>query len=254
MAPKSKTQKEAPAWDLSDLPYKLTFVQKLLLKFLIPRARLAVAARETSKSGLVRTIHKLRTVCIRLADQMVLEGRIPTPDLLYFLTFEEIGILLKTRSPSLVLKAQRRLRLHPELDKVKYPSLFVGVPKPIMTAAKRIEGDFEMKGNPMSQGVAEGYARVVPTFEEAHLIRKGDILVTTATDTGWTPYFPLLSGVITEMGGPLSHGAVVAREYGLPCVVGADGITSMLRTGDYILLDGNTGILRKLAKTADEDP
>uniref|UniRef100_V5GLR5 Putative integral to membrane n=2 Tax=Ixodes ricinus TaxID=34613 RepID=V5GLR5_IXORI len=254
MAPKSTTQKEAPSWDLSDLPYKLTFVQKLLLKFLIPRARLAVAARETSKSGLVRTIHKLRTVCIRLADQMVLEGRIPTPDLLYFLTFEEIGILLKTRSPSLVLKAQRRLRLHPELDKVKYPSLFVGVPKPIMTAAKRIEGDFEMKGNPMSQGVAEGYARVVPTFEEAHLIRKGDILVTTATDTGWTPYFPLLSGVITEMGGPLSHGAVVAREYGLPCVVGADGITSMLRTGDYILLDGNTGILRKLAKPADEDP
>ncbi|CAN7984382.1 unnamed protein product, partial [Ixodes hexagonus] len=251
MAPKSTAQKEANTWDLSKLPYKLTVVQKLLLKMLIPRARVAVASRETSKSALVRTIHKLRTVCMRLADQMVLEGRIPTPDLLYFLSFEEIGILLATRSPSLVLKAQRRLRLYPELNKAKFPSLFVGVPKPVRDVFLTWHDTFA--GNPMSQGVAEGYARVVPTFEDAHLIRKGDILVTTATDTGWTPYFPLLAGVITEMGGPLSHGAVVAREYGLPCVVGADGITSMLRTGDYILLDGNTGILRKSAKPADEE-
>ncbi|KAL1467108.1 hypothetical protein MTO96_042380 [Rhipicephalus appendiculatus] len=105
----------------------------------------------------------------------------------------------------------------------------------------------------MSQGVVEGRARVVSTFEEAHLIQNGEILVTTATDTGWTPYFPLLGGVVTEIGGPLSHGAVVAREYGLPCVVGIEGVTSMLASGDYILLDGNTGVVKKTAAKRAED-
>ncbi|KAH7985408.1 hypothetical protein HPB49_026436 [Dermacentor silvarum] len=105
----------------------------------------------------------------------------------------------------------------------------------------------------MSQGVVEGKARVVPSFEEAHLIQKGEILVTTATDTGWTPYFPLLAGVVTEVGGPLSHGAVVAREYGLPCVVGVEGITTMLDTGDYLQLDGNKGLLRKITIPAAEE-
>ncbi|XP_075547056.1 rifampicin phosphotransferase-like [Dermacentor variabilis] len=98
----------------------------------------------------------------------------------------------------------------------------------------------------MSQGVAQGGARVAPTFEEAHLIQKGEILVTTATNTGWTPYFPLLAGVVTEIGGPLCHGAIVAREYGLPCVVGIEGITTMIATGDFLQLDGNTGVLRKV--------
>ncbi|XP_070392510.1 phosphoenolpyruvate-protein phosphotransferase-like isoform X2 [Dermacentor albipictus] len=64
---------------------------------------------------------------------------------------------------------------------------------------------------------------------------KGEILVTTATNTGWTPYFPLLAGVVTEIGGPLCHGAIVAREYGLPCVVGIEGITTMIGTVDFHL-------------------
>ncbi|KAL1458851.1 hypothetical protein MTO96_043419, partial [Rhipicephalus appendiculatus] len=98
--------------------------------------------------------------------------------------------------------AQRRQKIYEQLDKDKYPTILIGMPKPIEKFRKRVEGDFEIKGNPMSQGVAEGRARVVPTFEEAHLIEKGDILITTATDTGWTPYFPLLGGVVTEIGGP----------------------------------------------------
>lgn len=253
-APSSNDKTHTEEWTLEKLPYSLTPLQRLLLKFLIPRARVAVARRETAKSACIRMIHKLRLAFIELANQMVREGRIPEPDLLFFMTFEEIGQVLKTRSPAIMFKAIRRLKLHPELNKAKFPYLLVGVPRPVVRATKPVEGEFEIKGNPMSQGVARGPARVVEDFEEAHLIRRGEILITGATDTGWTPYFPLLAGVVTETGGPLSHGAVVAREYGLPCVVGVEGATSMFKNGDHVLLDGNKGILKKiLDHDVDED-
>ncbi|XP_050043365.1 rifampicin phosphotransferase-like [Dermacentor andersoni] len=246
-APQTGNKKELPPWDACKCAFRLSALQRLILKLVVPRARSAVAARETGKSAMVRVIHQLRLMCHELAHRMLLEGRLPSPELLFFLSYEEIGILLRTRAPELVLKAQRRQKIYEQLDKDKYPTILIGVPKPIEIIRKRVEGDFEIRGNPMSQGIAEGKARVVPTFEEAHLIEKGDILITTATDTGWTPYFPLLAGVVTEIGGPLSHGAVVAREYGLPCVVGIEGVTTMLTSGDYVQLDGNTGVLRRIA-------
>ncbi|XP_064460583.1 rifampicin phosphotransferase-like [Ornithodoros turicata] len=252
-APSTTENRTTAEWTLDNLSYNLTIFQRLLLNFLLPRARTAVAGRETAKSATVRMIHKFRVAFIQLANQMVREGRIPEPDILFFMTFEEIGQLLETRSPTIAAKASRRFRLHAELNKDRYPNLMVGVPKPIERELKYIEGETELKGSPMSQGIARGYARVVRDFEEAHLIKKGDILITTATDTGWTPYFPLLGGVVTEIGGPLSHGAVVAREYGLPCVVGIDDATSLLRTGDYVLLDGNTGSLRRVQKPQDDE-
>uniref|UniRef100_G3MNS0 PEP-utilising enzyme mobile domain-containing protein n=1 Tax=Amblyomma maculatum TaxID=34609 RepID=G3MNS0_AMBMU len=252
-APEAEDKSTAESWGIQDIPYELTFLQKLILALLIPRARIAVAARETTKSATVRVIHQMRLMFHQLSRRMVHEGRLPDAELIFFLTFEEIGHLLRTRSPELVLKAQRRKGIHAKLDMDRYPAILVGVPKPIERTRNPIEGDFEIKGSPMSQGVTEGKARVAATFEEAHLIQKGEILVTTATDTGWTPYFPLLAGVVTEIGGPLSHGAVVAREYGLPCVVGIEGITSMLNTGDYIQLDGNTGVIRKISPPTAED-
>nr|XP_037284929.1 putative phosphoenolpyruvate synthase [Rhipicephalus microplus] len=243
----------AASRSLSSPPPSISIFRRMMLKLVTPKAQSGVAARETAKSAVVRVIHQLRLVCNQLATRMVREGRLPSPELLFFLTYEEIGILLRTRNPELVLKAQRRLKIHALLDKDRYPSIFVGIPKPIERIKRHIEGDFEVKGSPMSQGVVEGKARVVLSFEEAHLIQKGEVLITNATDTGWTPYFPLLAGVVTEIGGPLSHGAVVAREYGLPCIVGVEGITMMLATGDYVQLDGNKGLLRKIAAPAAED-
>ncbi|GBM32724.1 hypothetical protein AVEN_69630-1 [Araneus ventricosus] len=83
------------------------------------------------------------------------------------------------------------------------------------------------------------------------LSKPGEILVTYSTDIGWSPYFPILGGVVTELGGLISHGAVVSREYGLPCIAGLHGATQQFKTGDYVLLDGNKGILQKLPKPED---
>ncbi|GFY40418.1 putative phosphoenolpyruvate synthase [Trichonephila inaurata madagascariensis] len=106
-----------------------------------------------------------------------------------------------------------------------------------------------MTGIPVSQGVIKGYARVAMTLEEAEHLKPGEILITYSTDIGWSPYFPIISGVVTELGGLISTvGAVVSREYGLPCVVGLQGATKKFHTGDYVLLDGKKGILQRLSQ------
>ena len=96
-----------------------------------------------------------------------------------------------------------------------------------------------VKGTPVCRGKYKGIAKVVTRLADAKIIQQGDVLITVSTDIGWSPYFPLLGGVVTELGGLISHGAVVAREYGLPCVVGAEGATKAFKTGTFLSLDVN---------------
>jgi len=140
-----------------------------------------------------------------------------------------------------------RRRLHTYLDGLKFPEISVGIPKPLEQDQQDEEGKsaIEIKGTPVCLGVAKGTARVVINLAEAQNIQANDILVTYSTDIGWSPYFPLLSGVVTEIGGIVSHGAVVAREYGLPCIVGAHNATILFKSGDRVHLDGGKGILKR---------
>ena len=101
-------------------------------------------------------------------------------------------------------------------------------------------------GTPACPGKVTGPARVVTHLSQASSIRPGDILVTHSTDIGWSPYFPILAGVVTELGGLISHGAVVAREYGLPCLVGAQGATLIFKDGDTLCLDALKGEVVKI--------
>ena len=87
------------------------------------------------------------------------------------------------------------------------------------------------------------------TLSEFYIFFQGDVLITISTDIGWSPYFPLLGGVVTELGGLISHGAVVAREYGLPCVVGAEGATMAFQSGDQVVIDGTLGTVSKCVNT-----
>ena len=90
----------------------------------------------------------------------------------------------------------------------------------------------KITGSSVCNGTIYARACVITNLSQAGEIQSGDILITRATDIGWSPYFPLLSGVVTELGGLISHGAVVAREYGLPCIVGAEGATRVFKTGN----------------------
>ncbi|MFE2478763.1 PEP/pyruvate-binding domain-containing protein [Streptomyces sp. NPDC059389] len=96
-------------------------------------------------------------------------------------------------------------------------------------------------GSPASAGVVEGVARVVATVEEGEVVRPGEILVTTVTNIGWTPLFTRLSAIVTDVGASLSHASIVARELGIPAVVGCGNATTRIRTGDRIRVDGGRG-------------
>lgn len=103
-----------------------------------------------------------------------------------------------------------------------------------------------LPGLAVSGGVAEGRARVILDIREAGKIEKGDILVTKFTDPSWTPAFISVGGLVTEVGGMATHGAVITREYGLPAVVGVTDATKHIKDGDLIRVDGNLGYVEFL--------
>lgn len=105
------------------------------------------------------------------------------------------------------------------------------------------EAPNQLKGNPGSKGIASGVARVARTLDEAKHLQPGEVLVAITTMPAWTPLFGTAAALITETGGPLSHGAIVAREYGLPAVVGAFGATRLIQTGDRVSVNGTTGVV-----------
>ena len=107
-------------------------------------------------------------------------------------------------------------------------------------------GQRVFEGVPCSSGQAEGTARVVETLEEAQTLQGGEILVARYTNPGWTPLFNLAGGIVIEEGGLLSHGAVVAREYGIPAIVGVRDVMTKLQTGQRVRVDGNRGVVEML--------
>ncbi|XP_042213671.1 putative phosphoenolpyruvate synthase [Homarus americanus] len=218
---------------------------------MLPICRKAVVQREATKSLFIKVIDVLRRAYRKLGQLLVSEGRLPSPDLVFYLTHPELGVLVQGPSPSLLAKAMKRQRLHPTLNQIKFPEVNIGIPKPL---TPKKQNDVEVMGlgevimgTPVCQGVVTAPARVVTCLQEASNIQNGDILVTMSTDVGWTPYFPLLVGIVTEIGGLISHGAVVAREYGLPCVVGAAEATTILQSGENIILNATQGTITRLA-------
>jgi phosphoenolpyruvate synthase/pyruvate phosphate dikinase len=118
-----------------------------------------------------------------------------------------------------------------------YPAFLVGN-RPLGIHEEREQ---VLVGRPVSPGLKRGPVKVVGTPSQLSKVQAGDIMVTRSTDPGWTPIFGLLGGLIMESGGQLSHGAVVAREYGLPAIVGIAGATQLLHDGQVVLLDGLAG-------------
>jgi len=136
-----------------------------------------------------------------------------------------------------------------------YPTIIMGNFNPFEWAADpqrrtdihdsthRIRKQFtdQIKGSPGSAGVAEGQVRILNSPEEGGQLQPGEILVAITTNIGWTPIFPRAAAVITDVGAPLSHAAIVARELGIPAVVGCFNATELLKTGDRVRVDGGKG-------------
>jgi pyruvate,water dikinase len=135
--------------------------------------------------------------------------------------------------------AKRRRKRLPERMTLRFPDVSRGRPRPEEPPVP--EGADVLEGVAVSRGIAEGPVRVVLDRRDAEQLVHGEIMVALFTDIGWSPYYSRISGLVTEIGGALSHGAVVAREYGLPLVSGITGITRALKTGMRIRVDGGRG-------------
>ena len=187
-----------------------------ILKFIVSRARHAVICREKTKSLTIRSIHHLRLAYRRLGQLMVNDGKIPDAGLVFFFTHSELEQVINSRGAPLITKAVRRRKLHPEMNALVFPEISLGIPKAIQQKNQPAEtgtNGVQILATPVFKGSARAKARVALNLEEARNIQCGEVLITYSTDIGWSPYFPLLSGVVTEIGGLISHGAVVAREY-----------------------------------------
>ncbi|XP_022901030.2 rifampicin phosphotransferase-like [Onthophagus taurus] len=229
----------------------LTKRKKKILKFLIQKLRDSIVLKELTKSQFIRCLGKFRKGYKVLSERLVAQGFIPEPELMYYLTQSELGEVIEMRDPILISKALRRRRLFKQWDKMQFSDINIGFPTPDRDGTEnnvfieRKSGDLvQIKGTPVCTGIVKGRACVVVDLKECSQLQPGDVLITYCTDVGWTPYFPMLSGVVTEIGGLLSHGAVVAREYGLPCIVGAQGAAKTFKTGDLVVLNGKTGELQ----------
>jgi phosphohistidine swiveling domain-containing protein len=154
------------------------------------------------------------------------------------------GFLASPTSAEVDLAVARREALEYQ-QQFEFPEISVGPPQPL-EARPLAFIDGVLHGRPASRGVVEGTARVAHTLIEAAELQPGEILVTPITDIGWTPYFSLIGGLVTDLGSAVSHGAVIAREYGLPCVVNTREGTRYFQSGDRIRLDGDKGTVEKL--------
>lgn len=209
-------------------------------------AHAAVRNRERTKSLLVETTALFKRAYRELAAQLVAEGRLPDVDAIYFLLHEEIETVAACE-PGHPLRDEtlgRREALAYQ-ETLRFPEVVVGHPQPepidFSGRDERI-----VVGKPVSRGRVEGCVRVVRRLEEAESLKPGEILVAPITDVGWTPYFAVIGGLVTDVGSAVSHGAVVAREYGLPAVLNTGNATEILRTGERVVLDGDRGTIERL--------
>lgn len=212
-----------------------------VLRHLLPLAHAAIRTREHTKSGLVAVTTAFKHAYRALGLQMAREGLLPDQDAVFFLTHQELGDLLRGRRELAVQAVARRKVIDYQMP-LHFPEIFRSRPEPLRLEASE-SGEDALLGKPVSRGSVTGRARVVETLEQAAELQAGEILIAPITDVGWTPYFSLIAGLATDVGSAVSHGAVVAREYGLPAVVNLRVATSHFQTGDLVTLDGDRGTL-----------
>ncbi len=211
------------------------------IKNLVIKARSGAWHREYTKSKCMLTTSLYRRAYRTIARKLMEKGLLSDIDLIYFFTHEEIGQLIKG-DKSLVKKAMKRRRLYPVQCSLRFEEVYCGKPIPIKDDLD-MEGKSEFVGLPASPGIVKGKARIIRSVEDANKLQEGEIMIASCTDVGWTPYYCLASGLITEIGSCLSHGVVVAREYGLPTIVNARNIMQAVNNGDEITMDGATGTI-----------
>ncbi len=214
-------------------------------KRMISLIRNFIGYREYPKYGMINRYFVYKQALLKEAEQLVQANVIHEKEDIYYLTFEELREVVRTNKLDyqIISKRKDEYKLY---EKLTPPRVITSDGEIIASEYKRENLPAEaMVGLPVSSGVIEGRARVILNMEDADL-EDGDILVTSFTDPSWTPLFVSIKGLVTEVGGLMTHGAVIAREYGLPAVVNVGNATKLINDGQRIRVNGTEGYVEIL--------
>lgn len=214
-------------------------------KRMIDRVRTFVGYREYPKYGIVSRYFVYKQALLAEAERLVQAGVLAEKEDAYYLTFQEFRDVVRSNQVDDQLVQERKDAFR------SYQALTP--PRVLTSDGEAVNGAYRrddvpagaLIGLPVSAGTIEGRARVILDMAEAEL-EAGDILVTTFTDPSWSPLFVGIAGLVTEVGGLMTHGAVIAREYGLPAVVGVEQATRLIRDGQRIRVHGTDGYVEIL--------
>lgn len=213
-------------------------------------ARLAqggARGREATKSKMALMAHSLKLGYRHLGEVLAKTGRLPDADLVFFFDRAELNRVVESEDVTgLVQSAVKRREALAFQGALEFDDVSVGRPTPLIARPSVSVTDDQIIGRPASRGTVEGVVRVAKSIVDAREVQRGEILVAPVTDVGWTPYFTVIAALVTDIGSSVSHGAVVAREYGLPCVVNTLVATQALKTGDRVRVDGDRGVVTRL--------
>jgi len=219
------------------------------LRILLHATHGAIRLRERARMKQARLYTRLRYVMLQMGARLVGRGVLAHRDDIFFLTADEIqnGVRdgFRETVPDTVLARRAELAACASLRPPDSLSLAPGarwLPEGVPAAANDEHGD-AMHGTSACGGASEGAARVIEDVSGISALRAGEILVTRQTDPGWAAVFFLTKGLVIERGGMLSHGAIIAREYGIPAVVGVNDATRRIRSGERIRVDGDNGVV-----------
>ena len=231
--------------------------RRTLVRFYARWAQRYAPLRENPKFSLLEVAYEQRRLLLVLADRLVARGVMAARDDVFFLLTDELERLVEQPTDGLLAG---RTRSRARRRRTQYAIYVEQAPPPVWGVAvgdetgdaegEEVDGatasDTVLIGLAASPGVVEGRALVASTPEEGSKLRAGEILVAKFTDPGWTPIFPLAGAVVTDIGGILSHGAIVAREYGIPAVVNVQRGTATIRSGQWLRVDGAAGTVSLL--------
>ncbi len=211
---------------------------------LVDRTRRHIAARERMKNAVLQMWEPYRWRCRVARADLVARGFLEREDDLYYLVSEELqrigrGELDQPAVRAIVTRRRRELAI---CRRLVVPKVQRGAPRFVANEDAPARGT-RMAGIAVSPGIAEGRARVVLDPRSDAALEPGEVLIAPHTDLAWTPLFLNAAAIVVEVGGPLSHGSIVAREYGTPAVVAVAGATRAIRTGDRVRVDGDRGFV-----------
>jgi pyruvate,water dikinase len=235
--------------EMAELVRDLPAFEVPVVRALVRHTKALTHLRERMRAWVTRALGAIRRVALEVDRRLLAVDARLQPGSVFFCTMDELVEELDARRPDLEHLVHRvRLRQAEHARDVARPDppvTFVGRPPPVVLPPA---GGPVLRGLPASGGVVEGRVRVLSAGRElADGLQAGEVLVARTTDVGLTPLFLLAAAVVTELGGPLSHAAIVAREYGVPAVVNVPGATLALRNGERVRVDGNRGMVERLA-------